>query len=568
MTTRVKSCDLYSVLIVEPNDSKEEICHNYKRLARYYHPDKHLDPDIKKLAQNRTADINMAYDVLSHEDTRVIYNHEGEDILTRRWEIDVRHESSEKVIEEFERKKLFDKLQRRMESLKQVGVFQTKLDATNIITNLLNNKSLWTSPASFPQLSSFGIAQGSNIEISPNTKLSLSVDMTNEKSNGFSPFVNVKDDFPSIRSLKKWTTKKNNNINVYVEGSRTFKQFVARAGANLATGDACIGVTKIFDRQTKGSVSYASGSVSGLIFSLYRVSDEGKSPLSIEMKIAQELYTSSFLKKRLPSLLVSKEFEVDKTTTLNASAKLNATGDSGLSLGFFHKVSKLNDVGMSVNISSELGVIVSADFKRGDFQINLPILFSPEITPIGVAAAFFFSSVVMLSTKFLFFGPMKAKKQARKIQALRKMNREAVLKARKKSEEEIRALTQTVVIKREQEEGNNGLIIMKAYYGKVVDPQTGEAISREVLQQSLEEGIVVDVSIPLQYYVNESKLLLESHSKAVLFGFYDPAIKEQKELFVQYLFGRSLHEVIISDEEELRLPLKSHTIKKGERPLF
>lgn len=67
--------DLYSVLDVDPETNKEEIRRAYLNLARQYHPDLNKETE----ARERFEEINMAYTILSDDESRIIYNlyHKG-----------------------------------------------------------------------------------------------------------------------------------------------------------------------------------------------------------------------------------------------------------------------------------------------------------------------------------------------------------------------------------------------------------------------------------------------------------------------------------------------------------
>ena len=58
--------DPYQILEVSKNASPEEIKKAYKNALAQYHPDKvnHLGEDIKRVAQQKTQDIQWAYDRL------------------------------------------------------------------------------------------------------------------------------------------------------------------------------------------------------------------------------------------------------------------------------------------------------------------------------------------------------------------------------------------------------------------------------------------------------------------------------------------------------------------------
>jgi curved DNA-binding protein CbpA len=62
--------DFYCVLNITPETDKKEIRQAYVQLARQYHPDLNKKPE----ARERFEEINMAYEVLSDDETRMFYN--------------------------------------------------------------------------------------------------------------------------------------------------------------------------------------------------------------------------------------------------------------------------------------------------------------------------------------------------------------------------------------------------------------------------------------------------------------------------------------------------------------
>uniref|UniRef100_A0A2K5F709 DnaJ heat shock protein family (Hsp40) member C11 n=1 Tax=Aotus nancymaae TaxID=37293 RepID=A0A2K5F709_AOTNA len=102
----------------------------------------------------------------------------------------------------------------------------------------------------------------------------------------------------------------------------------------------------------------------------------------------------------------------------------------------------------------------------------------------------------------------------------------------------------------EAEESRMGLIIVNAWYGKFVNDKSRKS----------EKVKVIDVTVPLQCLVKDSKLILTEASKAGLPGFYDPCVGEEKNLKVLYQFRGVLHQVMVLDSEALRIPKQSHRI--------
>ena len=101
----------------------------------------------------------------------------------------------------------------------------------------------------------------------------------------------------------------------------------------------------------------------------------------------------------------------------------------------------------------------------------------------------------------------------------------------------------------EVEESRMGLIIVNAWYGKFVNDKSKKS----------EKVKVIDVTVPLQCLMKDSKLILTEASKAGLPSFYDPSVGEEN-LKVLYQFRGVLHQVMALDSEALRIPKQSHRI--------
>lgn len=72
--------DFYQILEVTPQASKSDIKKAFRRLSMKYHPDKNKGDEE---AGEKFKKINRAYEVLSNDELRQIYNHGGMDDLER-----------------------------------------------------------------------------------------------------------------------------------------------------------------------------------------------------------------------------------------------------------------------------------------------------------------------------------------------------------------------------------------------------------------------------------------------------------------------------------------------------
>ncbi len=61
---------------VPPTAGKSDIAKAYKKLAARYHPDLHQGNELKDLAREKMDQLNRAYEVLSDEAKRAVYDRE------------------------------------------------------------------------------------------------------------------------------------------------------------------------------------------------------------------------------------------------------------------------------------------------------------------------------------------------------------------------------------------------------------------------------------------------------------------------------------------------------------
>ncbi|KJP89277.1 hypothetical protein AK88_01157 [Plasmodium fragile] len=73
--------DYYAILGVNRNATNVELKKAYRALTLKWHPDRHVDPEYKKIAEQKFKIVLEAYEVLSDEDKRKIYDLYGREAL-------------------------------------------------------------------------------------------------------------------------------------------------------------------------------------------------------------------------------------------------------------------------------------------------------------------------------------------------------------------------------------------------------------------------------------------------------------------------------------------------------
>uniref|UniRef100_A0A673MG86 DnaJ homolog subfamily C member 11-like n=1 Tax=Sinocyclocheilus rhinocerous TaxID=307959 RepID=A0A673MG86_9TELE len=158
--------------------------------------------------------------------------------------------------------------------------------------------------------------------------------------------------------------------------------------------------------------------------------------------------------------------------------------------------------------------------------------------------------VFYLAIQRLVIRPYVRAQQEQEIEKQRESSASDIAKKKQEAEAAVLLMQESVRRIIEAEESRMGLIILNAWYGKFVTDNS----------RKHERARVIDVTVPLQCLVKDSKLILTEASKAGLPGFYDPCVGEEKSLKMLYQFRGVMHQVLCGDTEALRIPKQSHRI--------
>lgn len=71
--------DLYQILNVQHNAIFTDLKASYRRLSQRFHPDKHVDPDAKSIATDHFTRVKEAFEILSNQKLRRLYDEFGLD---------------------------------------------------------------------------------------------------------------------------------------------------------------------------------------------------------------------------------------------------------------------------------------------------------------------------------------------------------------------------------------------------------------------------------------------------------------------------------------------------------
>uniref|UniRef100_A0A9L0TP54 DnaJ homolog subfamily C member 11 n=1 Tax=Equus caballus TaxID=9796 RepID=A0A9L0TP54_HORSE len=188
--------------------------------------------------------------------------------------------------------------------------------------------------------------------------------------------------------------------------------------------------------------------------------------------------------------------------------------------------------------------------NRASQTYFFPIHLTDQLLPSAVFYATVGPLVVYFAMHRLIIKPYLRAQKEKELEKQRESTATDILQKKQEAEAAVRLMQESVRRIIEAEESRMGLIIVNAWYGKFVNDKSKKS----------EKVKVIDVTVPLQCLVKDSKLILTEASKAGLPGFYDPCVGEEKNLKVLYQFRGVLHQVMALDSEALRIPKQSHRI--------
>jgi curved DNA-binding protein CbpA len=137
---------------------------------------------------------------------------------------------------------------------------------------------------------------------------------------------------------------------------------------------------------------------------------------------------------------------------------------------------------------------------------------------------------------------------------------------RQQAEKEIELMNVTYATCCNAEENVRGVIITSARYGALAKYVN----SRKPIERAA-TGKTIDVKLQLQCMVESSALYLEGGVSKVIScrGLFNPSdhpeAGSEPHLCVRYSFRGAQHQVVVSDRQELKIPLRGHQLSAGQQ---
>ncbi|XP_076300065.1 dnaJ homolog subfamily C member 11 isoform X1 [Lasioglossum baleicum] len=544
--------DYYTFLNIPRDATPEEISNAYRRQSRLYHPDKHTDPTLKKEAEVLFNRTKMAYKVLSDPHRRAIYDSVGvRGLETEGWEIVQRTKTPEEIREEYERLAREREERRLQQHTNPKGSIIVNINATDLFNKYDEDYEEGKGVLSCLEVSGMSFTQSIEAPLTLRDTVTMYGQLSTQNGTGTGS-INVST--RRLVSSKGWVeldVGAGNGPTVSLKGFRTLTRKLFCDGATILQFTArgirpgLVGTLAMqLDKHTVGYLTYRAGIQNNMSTMIVRDTARSYTAFTIHLGILQTFASLNYTYKM-----------EEKQLLLRGSLKAGTFGVL-LEYGAEKKVSRHSRLSAAVRVGVPTGVTLRIKLRRASQSYTFAMQLSDEILPAPV----FYATVVPIVTwtvvKKIIIDPVVKEREEREKEKQKEMNKSRMAEKQKEAKIATELMKATVSRIRAEEESKRGLIIAKALYGRFVYPQR----STSPPEEHLHRDEVIDVTIPLQCLVKNSKLVLHNASKSQLPGFYDPCVGEEKQLLVQYLFRTHTHECIIKDNAPLRIPLPSHKV--------
>ncbi|XP_059470966.1 dnaJ homolog subfamily C member 11 [Neocloeon triangulifer] len=563
--------DYYVFLNVERTATPEEISAAYKKLSKLYHPDRNLDPnDPQKKLDSETLfhRTKQAYDVLIDPHRRAIYDSLGvEGLKTEGWELVQRSRTPNEIREEYERIARKNEERRLQQKTNPKGQLTVHLNCTDWFDSYEYDDPDYIEEFRLPEVSGISIQQ--SVEAHPTLRDCTTLSGQANTSNGVGSG-NFAVTWRKLLGPRGWVESEFGAGNGPVLSLRAFrtmsKNIFGNAGVTFQATDRGIApslqstLAMQMSKTTMGSLAWRAGMASSMTVSITRDTPS--------------MHFVSMLQFGIPH---SFAFVAYSHKLKEGKIRVGVRGGTfgfQVEYGAEKKVSKYSTVSATMSVGVPTGVSLKMRFVRASYTFSFPIRLSEEVVP---AAVFYGTVVPVLSwllIKGLVIDPYLAREKAVEKEKQRQVNQTRIAQKKREAMASISLMQQTFARISSEEDKKNGLVIVVAIYGAASNIETmnpansgsssssGNA-SPVSLQPSPSRDIpedCIDVTVPLQCVVQNSKLYLVEGSKCEQPGFYDPCIGEDKKLLIRYKFRGKLHEITVDDAESVTIPRPGHRL--------
>ncbi|KAG6407521.1 hypothetical protein SASPL_130513 [Salvia splendens] len=615
---------LYALLNVSPEASDEEIRKAYRQWAQVYHPDKHQSPHMKDIATENFQRVCEAYEILTDENKRIIYDIYGMEGLTSGLELGPKLEKVDEIKEELERLKRQREKEKAEPNIRSSGSLLANLSWPD----LLDGDGFMRGMAMATEVQS---------QISKRTSLDIGGNLAvNERSGGGAATAILRHQVSPVSSVELMGSMGLQSL-VGIQTSRQLSvHSTASLGITASLRDGSLNLSNTWSRQlsetSNGKIQLSLGEESSIGIGWRK--KEQKVSASGEIKVAsfciieerlvtdgqnynevdrhwrleqahlEQLLTSlaSFPLNHMVELLAQLEdlgsIDLDwvqnplpSMVKMRFEACLGARWPGLIWKFELHRGGQKLVIPVAVRdgdgeVAGELrkGFVIRLwnEWKSGRFLCwsscerikglgYYTILLSHHLNPVFATGAFIVPISLYFTLKNFVFKPYYLRWEKQKSLENREKTKNQVEEAINAATKAQQLLQNVANRKKIKQEEMGGLVVVQALYG------SQKALLNRHRSEETGDGVpsqIIDITVPLNFLVTDSgklkenvniaflltEMLHEGVKKSGIMGSCDPCPGEPKQLYVKYTYDANIHEVTVGDYDELLIPQESHKV--------
>ncbi|KAI8796247.1 dnaJ subfamily C member 11 [Biomphalaria glabrata] len=539
--------DYYALLNVDKKATIEEINNAFRHLSKIYHPDKHVDPIKKKKAEEIFNKLRKAHDVLRDKSRRTIYDMYGEKGLeTGDMEIIARTKTPAEIIAEYERIQKEREERRLQQRTNPRGTITVGINASDLFDAEYGDDELADyRPSRSVEISSMSIAQSVECPLTLKDTIVVGGNLDTRNGIGQGMFSVM---WRRLLSTKGWAELDIHVGSAAALGITGFRQLTQRCYLRCSLRSefsqhgyrpsAAMMLAYQFDRNLQGRLTYNLARPSSVTTNIIYSNEQNNLSTTLQLGIRNSFFSMAYTKNHL-----------DQNAKYRGSFRVGTLGTM-VEVSIEKKITDFSHVGGTLLVGVPHGVHLKLKMLRGQQTFFFPIYLSDNLNPSAILYGAAIPIISYFVIKNLIINPILKQQKQKELEKQKEDYAERLAQKRAEAEKAVELMKETYERCVELEEKKSGLVIVKSVYGKL-----------QSIDDSILDSACVDVTIPIQALVKDSKLILpETSSKSGLPGFYDPFIGEEKKLYIRYLFRGRLHQAFISDTEPIRLPQQKHLI--------
>ncbi|CAL8093021.1 unnamed protein product [Orchesella dallaii] len=547
--------DLYTFLNVSKSATMEEITNQYRKLSRIYHPDKCRDPEKQIYARQLFERAKTAHEILTDPHRRAIYDTLGMKGIKDEKELAIvtRFRSPQEIREDYERLQR-EKEERRLERLMNPkGSVTVNINVSELFSPYDASEEdedlMYYDAPPYLELTGFHFAQSIEAPFTSRDTCTMSGNVSAENGRGKGQIMCGLRRIIGQNSWGEFEVGGNTNgMDFGLKGSApVFNTGVASSFSIMGHSTEhgfrpffSAGLHKPLDQMSTLNLLWRAGSMNGLQTSYMRGGQNYRFVASLYLGIPHSFASSSVY------------YKLENNIKLRGAIKAGTFG-AMVEYGVDKKYSQVTSLSATMVVGVPVGVMLRLRLTRGNQTYIFPIQLSDQILPPPIFYGTVAPVILWTLISKLFLEPYEEEKKRLEKEKQKAAYKEQVAEKKAEASAAIALMRETYHKIVSDERTRSGLVIMSATYGAIFSGTTSA-------QTGSSDQEVLDVTIPVQCLVRDSRLDLHDSTKVNLPGFYDPAPGEEKSLLIRYLFQNREHQVIVQDTEAIQLPKTTHQV--------